>query len=87
MTNYLTITVVYCTTSLSTIKASHVVVLNEDSVDVINENSCKQHDPHPQIEFDFVEKQIHKKWSSLSTTHILMYMYICINYVSQRSQI
>jgi len=37
--------------SLGTIKASQVVVLNE--------NSCKQHDPHLQIEFDFVEKHVH----------------------------
>jgi len=39
------------TLSLGTIKASHVVVLNE--------NSCTQHDPHLQIEFDFVEKHKH----------------------------
>jgi len=39
-------------------------------------NSCKQHDPHPQIEFDFVVKHIHQKWSSLSTTHILMCMFL-----------
>ena len=26
---------------------------------LLNENSCKQHDPHSQIEFDFVEKHIH----------------------------
>jgi len=35
---------------------------------LINENSCKQHDPHPQIEFDFVEKNIYIKsglrWAS-----------------------
>ena len=32
-------------------EASHVVVLD----DIL----CKQRDPHPQIEFDFHEKQIH----------------------------
>jgi len=26
---------------------------------LLNENSCKQHDPHPQIEFDFVEHHTH----------------------------
>jgi len=47
------------TSSLGTIKASQVVVLNEDSVVVTQQNSCKQHDSHLQNEFDFVEKQIH----------------------------
>ena len=45
--------------SLGTIKASQAVVLNEDSVVVSQQNSCKQHEPYPQIEFDFVEKYIH----------------------------
>ena len=40
-------------------KASQVVVLNEDSQLLLNVNSCIQHDPYPQIEFDFVEKHIH----------------------------
>jgi len=26
---------------------------------LLNENACKQHDPHPQIEYDFDEKHIH----------------------------
>ena len=44
---------------------------------LLNENSCKQHDPHSLIECDFVEKHyMHEKWSSLSTTHILMYMFL-----------
>jgi len=41
---------------MGTIKASQVVVLNEDSVVVTQR---KQHDSYPQIEFDFVEKNIH----------------------------
>ena len=45
--------------SLGTIKASQVVVLNEDLQSLPNENSYKQRDPHPQIEFDLVEKHIH----------------------------
>ena len=36
--------------SLGTIKASQVVVLNEDMQLLINENSYKQRDPNPQIE-------------------------------------
>jgi len=35
------------------------VVLNEDMLLLLNKNLCKQHDPHPHIEFDFVEKHIH----------------------------
>ena len=38
-----------CCSTMGTVKASQVVV----------EKSCKQHAPHPQIEFDFVEKHIH----------------------------
>ena len=44
---------------LGTIKTSQAVVLNEDMYLLLNENSCKQHNPNPQIEFDFVEKHIH----------------------------
>ena len=47
------------TFTLGTIKASQVVVLNEDMKLLLNENLWKQRDPHPQIEFDFVEKHIH----------------------------
>jgi len=39
--------------SLGTIKVSQVVVLNEDMKLLLNDNSCRQHDPHPEIEFDF----------------------------------
>ena len=45
--------------SLGTIKASHVVVLNKDMKLLLNENSCKQHDPHTEIEFDFVKHHTH----------------------------
>jgi len=45
--------------TLGTIKASQVVVLNENMLLLRNENLCKQHDPHLQNEFDFVEKHIH----------------------------
>ena len=43
---------------------SHVVVTNE--------NLCKQHDPHLEIEFDLDEKHIHL----LSTTQFLMHMFL-----------
>ena len=42
---------------LGTINASQVVVLNEDIC--YSTKTCKQRDPHPQIEFDLVEKHIH----------------------------
>jgi len=32
---------------------------NDDFFVFSHENLCKQRDPHPQIEFDFVEKHIH----------------------------
>jgi len=44
---------------LGTIKASQVVVLNEDMKLLLNENLCRQRDPHLQIKVDFVEKHIH----------------------------
>jgi len=44
---------------------SHVVVTQR-----------KQRDPHIEIEFDFDEKHIHLKWSSLITTHLLMYRFL-----------
>ena len=42
--------------SLGTIKASQVVVLNEDMQLLLNENSYKQPNSNPKIEFNFVEK-------------------------------
>jgi len=48
------------------------------SLGTIKAYSCEQHDHHPQIEFDFVKKHIHYKWSSLSTTHIFMYMFLML---------
>ena len=45
---------------MGTIKASQVVVLNEDMYIVVTQRKLyKQRDPYPQIEFDFVEKHIH----------------------------
>ena len=52
---------------------SHVVVA-QWKLKCIN---CKQRDPHIIIiEFDFDENHIHLKWSSFSTTHLLLYMFL-----------
>jgi len=44
---------------LGTNKTSQFMVLNEDMYLLLNENLCKQRDPHPQIEFNFDKKHIH----------------------------
>jgi len=45
--------------SLGTIKASQVVVLNEDSVVDTQRKLMQTAWSSPQVEFDFVEKHIH----------------------------
>jgi len=48
---------------------------------LLNENSCKQHDPHPQIELDFV-----KDTYTLKVVFVEHHTHVNV-YVSQRSQI
>ena len=59
------------------------MVLNEDMQLLLNENLCKQRDPHPRYEFDFDKKHIHEKVCGAQRRPLLMYNF----YVSHRSQI
>ena len=56
------------------------ISISRGMIEVTQDVSCKQHDPHPQIQFDFVEKHTFKVVFVEHHTHFNVY-------VSQRSEI